>query len=232
MARLPLSCPSEENPKGCGRRAQAKIVRVPAGNRNVESPLISRLKGILLTRDLGLVEVETSGGVVYEVEIPLTVLERLPPAGSPVELRTLQVVREDSASLFGFLEPHERELFKRLLGASGVGAKLALAMLSTYSAPRLAQALAERDLAALTQVSGVGKKTAERISLELADRVKDLALVKAGPPGGSPALDGAVSALVALGFSFAAADASVRKALADGEGQSTEALIRKALAGS
>jgi Holliday junction DNA helicase RuvA len=194
--------------------------------------LISRLKGILLTRDPGSIEVETSGGVVYEVEVPLTVLERLPPAGSPVELRTLQVVREDSASLFGFLEPHERELFKRLLSASGVGAKLALAMLSTFSAPRLAQALAERDLAALTQVSGVGKKTAERISLELADRVRDLALVgRAGAPGASPVLEGAVSALVSLGFSFAEADASVRKALAEGDGQSTEALIRKALSG-
>lgn len=193
--------------------------------------MISRLKGTLLTRDLGSVEVETSGGVVYEVEVPLTVLERLPPVGSPVELRTLQVVREDSASLFGFLEPHERELFKRLLGASGVGAKLALAMLSTYSAPRLAQALAERDLGALTQVSGVGKKTAERISLELADRVRDLALVRAGAPGSSPALEGAVSALVALGFSYADADASVRKAMAGGDGQTTEALIRTVLAG-
>ena len=167
---------------------------------------------------------------MYEVEVPLTVLERLPQVGSPVELRTLQVVREDSASLFGFLEPHERDLFKRLLTASGVGAKLALAMLSTFSAPRLAQALVERDLAALTQVSGVGKKTAERISLELADRVKDLALVPAGAPGVSPALGGAVSALVALGYSFVEADALVRRALVDGEGLTTESLIRKALA--
>ena len=193
--------------------------------------MISRLKGVLLTRDHASIEVETSGGVVYEVEVPLTVLERLPRVGSAVELRTLQVVREDSVSLFGFLEPHERELFKRLLTASGVGAKLALAMLSTYSAPRLAQALVERDLAALTQVSGVGKKTAERISLELADRVKDLALVQAGAPGGSPALEGAVSALVALGYSFLDADALVRKAMAEGEGLTTEALIRKVLAG-
>ena len=193
--------------------------------------MISRLKGVLLTRDHASIEVETSGGVVYEVEVPLTVLERLPRVGSAVELRTLQVVREDSVSLFGFLEPHERELFKRLLTASGVGAKLALAMLSTYPAPRLAQALVERDLAALTQVSGVGKKTAERISLELADRVKDLALVRAGAPGGSPALEGAVSALVALGYSFLDADALVRKAMAEGEGLTTEALIRKVLAG-
>lgn len=194
--------------------------------------MISRLKGTLLARDLTSVEVETPGGVVYEVDVPLTVMERLPPEGSRIELRTLQVVREDSVSLFGFMEPHERELFKRLLSASGVGSKLALAMLSTYSAPRLAQALVERDLPALTQISGVGKKTAERISLELADKVKDLALVPEGAPGGSPLVEGAVSALVALGYSFGDADAAVRKALADGDEPTTEDLIRKALAGS
>ena len=193
--------------------------------------MISRLKGTLLTRDLGSVEVETSGGVVYEVEVPLTVVERLPSEGAQIELRTLQVVREDSVSLFGFLKPHERELFKRLLSASGVGAKLALAMLSTYSAPRLAQALVERDLAALTQISGVGKKTAERISLELADRVKDLALVQEGFPGGSPLVEGAVSALVALGYTFSDADTAVRKALVPGEDPTTEELIKKALSG-
>jgi Holliday junction DNA helicase RuvA len=192
--------------------------------------LISRIKGVLLTRDLSIVEVETSGGVVYELEVPLTVMERLPPAGSDVELRTLQVVREDSISLFGFLEAHERELFRRLLSASGVGAKLALALLSTFSAPRLAQALVERDLAALTQVSGVGKKKAERIALEMADRVKDLALPDRGKPGDPPTVQGAVAALVALGYEFASADAAVRKALAGGEDYTTEALIRKALA--
>ena len=110
--------------------------------RNRGSILISRLRGLLLTNDFSTVEVETSGGVVYEVEVPLTVVEHLPPIGTQVELRTVQVVREDSVSLFGFLEAHERDLFRRLLTASGVGAKLALAMLSTYSARRLAQALA------------------------------------------------------------------------------------------
>jgi Holliday junction DNA helicase RuvA len=193
--------------------------------------LISRIKGILLTRNPTHVEVETSGGVVYEVEVPLTVLERLPAEGTPVELRVHQLVREDSLSLFGFLEPHERDLFRRLISASGVGAKLALSMLSTYSAPRLAQALAERDIGALTQVSGVGKKTAERIALELADRVRDLALVREGSGRPSPALEGAVSALIALGYEFSAADAAVRKVLAEEGGLSTEALIRRVLAG-
>jgi len=189
------------------------------------------LKGTLLSRDTAAVEVETSGGVVYEVEVPLTVQERLPPVGHPVELRTLQVVREESVALFGFLEPHERELFRRLLTGSGVGAKLALAMLSTFSARRLARALAEKDLAALAQVSGVGKKKAEKIALELADKVRDIALIPEGARGASPVVEGAVSALMALGFSFTAADGAVRRAIKDGGGElTTEELIRKALA--
>lgn len=193
--------------------------------------MISRIKGTLLTRDLSIVEVETAGGVVYEVEVPLSILDRLPPVGAPVELRTYHLVREDTAALFGFMEEHERELFKRLLTASGVGARLALAMLSTYSAPRLAQALAEKDLAALTQISGIGKKTAERLALELADKVKDLALVPVRGAGVSPALTEAVSALMALGYTFSEADTAVRKAMAGAEGLSREALIRRALAG-
>lgn len=193
--------------------------------------MISRLRGTLLTRDLSSVEVDTPGGVVYEVEVPLTVQERLPPVGETVELRTLQVVRQDSMALFGFLEGHERELFRRLLTASGVGAHLALAMLSTFSARRLARALAEKDLAALSQVSGVGKKRAERLALELSERVRDLALVEEGASEVSPAVEGAVSALVALGYSFTDADAAVRRALREEAEASTEALIRSVLSG-
>jgi len=193
--------------------------------------LISRIKGILLTRDLSTVEVETAGGVVYEVEVPLTILDRLPQVGSPVELRTYHMVREDSTALFGFIEAHERELFRRLLTASGVGARLALAMLSTYSASRLAQALVEKDLGALTQISGVGKKTAERIAFELSDKVQDLALVSEGAAPPSPASQAAVAALITLGYTFTEADSAVRKALDGGGDLDTEALIRKALAG-
>jgi Holliday junction DNA helicase RuvA len=104
-------------------------------------------------------------------------------------------------------------------------------MLSTYSARRLARALAEKDIAALTQVSGVGKKTAERIILELADKVEDLAIGPEGEPGGPPAgAQEAVAALVTLGYSFPDADAAVRNALAEGEAESTDELIRRALA--
>lgn len=193
--------------------------------------MISRLRGNLLSREFSGLEVETSGGVVYEVEVPLTVYERLPAVGETVELRTVQVTREDSVSLYGFLDAHERELFKRLLSASGVGARLALAMLSTFSARRLAQALAEKDLAALSQVSGVGRKKAERIALELSEKVQDLTISPDGGSGVSPGAGAAVSALVALGFTFSDADAAVRKALKTSADLSTEELIREALSG-
>ncbi|MDT8342317.1 MAG: Holliday junction branch migration protein RuvA [Longimicrobiales bacterium] len=194
--------------------------------------MISRLRGTLVSREATGVEVETPGGVVYEVEIPTTVLERLPAEGQPVELRTVQVVREESVALYGFLTAGERALFRRLLTASGVGPKVALAMLSTYTAERLARALVEKDVPALQRVSGVGKKTAERLALELADKVSDLAL-SAGPaptPGGAPGVSEAVAALVALGYGFAEADEAVRAVLAQGGVESADQLIRRALA--
>ncbi len=195
--------------------------------------MISRIKGTLVKRDLDRIEVETPGGVVYEVQVPLTILQRLPaPPAEGFEIRTLQVVREDSVTLYGFVEEYERDLFSRLLAAKGVGPKVALARLSTYTAPRLAQALAEKDIPALTQVSGVGKKTAERIALELADRVQDLALAGGGTAVGEVGdSQEAVAALVALGYSFANADAAIRRVLEQGEPQGREDLIRKALSG-
>jgi holliday junction DNA helicase RuvA len=193
--------------------------------------VISRLKGVLVTRDPEGVEIETSGGVVYEVEVPLTVLQRLPKPGSWVELRTVQVVTDSSVALYGFMEDVERTMFQRLLTAQGVGARLALALLSAYSAVRLARALVEKDLAALQQVSGVGRKKAEKLVVELADKVADLAVSEPGGPGAAASgagAQGAVKALVALGYSFAEADQAVRRALGEG-GASSEELIRRAL---
>lgn len=192
--------------------------------------MISRIRGTLLDRSGETVEIATASGVVYEIELPTTVLRRMPAAGAELEMRTLQVVREDDVSLYGFLEAYERTLFKRLLGASGVGAKLALAMMSTYSAERLARALAERDIPALTRVSGIGKKTAERIAIDLADKVKDLARASEAGSSGDGVVQGAIAALVALGYDVPTADAAVRSALADGdEPESTDVLIRRAL---
>jgi Holliday junction DNA helicase RuvA len=129
------------------------------------------------------------------------------------------------------VEQAERTLFQRLLGASGVGAKVALAMMSTYSVERLARALVEKDVVALQQVSGIGKKKAEKIALELSDKVEDLAIVTPGSgAGGSAGSQAAVKALVALGYGASEADQAVRAVLADGVPDSTDALIRKALA--
>ena len=185
----------------------------------------------MVTREAdGTIEVETAGGVVYEVAVPLTVLERLPVPPAAVELRTYHVVKEDSASLYGFLERGERELFGRLLLAKGVGTKVALNLLSTYQAPRLARAITDKDVAALRQVSGVGKKTAEQIVLELSDKVADLAVHIGSVQGAPPQVaQEAVSALVALGMVFSDADKAVRTVLENGGAASTEELIRKAL---
>ena len=191
--------------------------------------MISRLQGKLLSRDAACVEVETSGGVVYEVEVPITVLQGLPAPGGSVELRTLQVVTESSIALYGFSSAHERLLFQRLLTATGVGAKLALAMMSTYSVERLARALVEKDSTALQQVSGIGKKKAEKIALDLADKVADLAIVTPVVDGVTGGAQDAVQALVNLGYSFSVADTAVRAVLEDGIPDSTEELVRRAL---
>ncbi len=193
--------------------------------------MISRLHGTVLSRGTDRIELETRGGVVYEVEVPLTVLQRLPGPGAELQLRTLQIVTDSSVALYGFIDAHERTLFQRLLTASGVGPKLALAMMSTYSAERLARALVEKDTAALQQISGIGKKKAEKIALELADRVIDLAIVTPIRPGQTDRAQEAVQALVALGYSFSDADRAVRNVLEKSAPNSTEDLIRQALAG-
>lgn len=191
--------------------------------------MISRIRGTLLTREPERIEVMTEGGVGYELEIPLSVFEKLPRAGQAVELLTYQVVREDDLMLFGFLQPGERTLFGRLLAASGVGPRLALAMMSTLTPSALVRAITDRELATLVQVPGVGKKTAERIALELGDKLDDLALT-AGPSVKGAAPQEAVGALVALGFSAAEANAAVRRSIErDGPEEDPKELIRKAL---
>jgi len=185
----------------------------------------------VLSRDTDRVEIETKGGVVYEVEIPLMVLQRLPSPGGAVELRTHQVVTESSVALYGFIDAHERTLFQRLLTASGVGTKVALAMMSTYTAERLARALVEKDTTALQQVSGIGRKKAEKIALELSDKVADLAIVTPTVGGSAHGIQEAVQALISLGYSFSDADQAVRGVLEAGVSDSTEDLVRRALAG-
>lgn len=183
--------------------------------------MISRVRGKLVRRDLNSIEVMTSGGVAYELLIPLTVFERLPREGGEVELRTYHVVREDAQELYGFLENSERVLFGRLLSASGVGPRLALNMLSTLTPDRLVTAITMKDIASLKRIPGLGTKKAERLVLELADRLDDVAVVSAragAAPGAGASTEEAVHALVALGYNAGEATAAVRKAL-DEEGK-------------
>jgi holliday junction DNA helicase RuvA len=192
--------------------------------------MISRIRGTLLRRDPDRIEVLTAGGVGYELAIPLSVFEKLPRMGGDVELLTYQVVREDDLMLFGFLQEGERELFGKLLGASGVGPRLALALMSTLTPVALARAITDRDVATLVRVPGVGRKTAERIALELGDKLEGLAL-RAGPSVKGAAAQEAVGALVALGYSSADASTAVRRSIErDGPEEDAKALIRKALA--
>lgn len=193
--------------------------------------MISRVRGMILTRRLGTVEVMTASGLGYEIEIPLTVYERLPHEGADVELRTVQVVREDGVTLYGFLEEAERAVFIRLLSASGVGPRLALNMLSTLPPWRLLSAIADRDIATLRQIPGLGTKKAERLVVELGDRVTDLAVVAAGPRTNARGAEEAVRALVTLGYAPTDAAAAVRDAIDAEPGLSgVEQVIRAALA--
>ena len=193
--------------------------------------MISRIRGTLLRRELGVAEVMTSGGVAYELQIPSTVFERLPREGAEVELRTVHVVREDAIELFGFLEDSERVVFMRLLTASGVGPRLALNILSTMAPERVVRAIIDKDIAALRQIPGLGVKKAERLALELADRLDDIAVVAARGRGkGGTALEEAVAALVALGYSGADAAAAVRKVMDGQTGLAGVELIKAALA--
>ncbi|HEX2190216.1 MAG TPA: Holliday junction branch migration protein RuvA [Longimicrobiaceae bacterium] len=192
--------------------------------------MISRIRGSLLARELNRAEVMTPGGVAYEIEIPTSVYERLPRPGEEVELLTLQVVREDAWLLFGFLEENERRLFSRLIAASGVGPRLALALLSALPAPALVRAIRERNLAVLTGVSGVGKKTAERISVELAGKLDDLAFASSGIGGQAPGTEEALRALVVLGLSALEAENAVRAVVQEQGPLPAQELIRAALA--
>lgn len=195
--------------------------------------MIARVAGTLLAKSLDRVEVMTSGGIAYELLIPLSVYETLPRAGEAVQLYTYLVVKEDGWQLFGFSTALERQVFQRVLDAKGVGPALALGMLSTLSAERLVRAIRERDIATLQSVPRVGRKKAEQLVLDLADKLDDVQPVTGG--GGIRAegagAEDAIRALVSLGYSAADAERAVRGALDDGgRGTSAPELIRRALA--
>jgi Holliday junction DNA helicase RuvA len=166
--------------------------------------MIARLAGTLVSKQPPLLVIDVAG-VGYEVEAPLPVFYDLPETGQPVVILTHLSVKEDAHTLYGFGSESERSLFRQLLKISGIGAKLALTILSGASGDELARYVAERDAAALTRLPGIGKKTAERIIIELRDKLDYLpagaALAASGgpaPAGG--ALGEATNALIALGY--------------------------------
>ena len=175
-------------------------------------------------------------GIGYEVNIPLTTAERLPAPGSAVKLHTLVIYREDAQTLYGFATPAERDFFRLMIeNVTGIGPKSALVIMSRLSLPLLEGAIRSGDIATLAKVHGIGKKTAERLVVELKAKVGGLTSTVAGTGSASPATEGgthrdAVAALTALGYKAADADHAIRHAaLALGPKATTEALIKKAL---
>jgi len=194
--------------------------------------VISQLSGRLVSRDVERVELATSGGVTYELAIPLGTFESLPKLGEPVTLFTHLVIRDDEWLLYGFATSRERAVFRRLLGANGVGPALALSMLSRFNADRLVRAIREKDVDTLQSVPRVGRKKAQQLVLDLAEKLDDLTdEASPGATPSSPLADHAVRALVSLGILPADAERAVRETLAaHGATSDLASLIRAALA--
>lgn len=190
--------------------------------------MIGYLKGTLAAKEPPRLILEVAGGVGYEIEAPMSTFYELPRIGSPLTLVTHLLVREDAHVLYGFSTEGERALFRSLLKVSGIGARIALAVLSSMSVDGFSQCVRDRDLASLTRIPGVGKKTAERLLVEMADR-----LPEPGTHGAVTTVNGAGAAaeaqraLLALGYK--PAEASRMLEHVDAVGRSTEDLIREAL---
>jgi len=190
--------------------------------------MIGSVRGRLIARRAPSVVVEC-GGVGYEVETPMSTFLELPAVGSDVFLHIHMVVREDSQALFGFATEDEKSLFRTLLKVSGVGAKMALAILSGMSVRNFERCVRSEDAATLVKIPGVGKKTAERLIVEMRDRFDTPAIPGGGsvPAGPQDAREEAVDALVALGYK----PTEVRRLLAgiDTRDKAAEDIIRLAL---
>ncbi len=199
--------------------------------------MIAYIRGILVEKETARVVVEAAG-VGYELLISLSTFDRLPKTGAEVKLLAYHCVREDDEILFGFATADERELFSKLTGVSGVGPKIALAILSGASVGELSLAIASGNAKRISAIKGVGKKTAEKICVELKDKVNAIAALSATQRGASgkdaaaPILRDAILALSALGFAEETANKMVGDALAaNPDAKDTETLVRLALSG-
>jgi Holliday junction DNA helicase RuvA len=203
--------------------------------------VIGRLRGTLAEKQPPHLILDVNG-LGYELEVPMTTLYRLPSVGEPLTLHTHLVVREDAQLLYGFASKRERDFFRELIRLNGVGPKLALALMSSLEVDELVRCVQSQDTSALTKVPGVGKKTAERLLVELKDRFKAWETVPAmfalvpnqpgGPDAPAPAVtaeNDAVSALISLGYKPQEASKAI-SAIKE-KGLSSEDLIRRALKG-
>ncbi len=198
--------------------------------------MIAYLSGKLLEKEANLIIIDV-GGVGYEVNIPLSTFYDLGEPGEEVSLRIYTHVREDVFQLFGFKTVRERELFLLLISVSGIGPKSAITALSGMSADEIIGAIRQNNLARLNSIPGVGKKTAERLVIELRDKIAKLSAVSAeemraeGIPqtSGDDVYDDAISALVNLGYQRNAAEKALKQAMQEGTEMSVQKLLRRSL---
>lgn len=196
--------------------------------------MIGRIKGVLIEKSPPDICVDVQG-IGYELQVPMNTFYRLPEIEHPVSLYTHFVVREDAQLLYGFYEARERELFRAVIKINGVGPKLGLAILSGIEASDFVRVVHNNDVAALTKVPGIGKKTAERLVIEMRDKLKDWpeaheghsVTTIGGASGGNVATEEAVSALLALGYKPKDAEKAIKTVA--GEGLSSQDMIRQAL---
>ena len=209
--------------------------------------MIAFIEGDLVECQLNMAVIQI-GGIGYEVNIPLTTSEKLPPLGKEIKLYTQATYREDSQTLYGFIDRESRDFFRMIVDkVSGIGPRIALNLLGSLSLPMLKNSIANGDIAMLSKAQGLGKKTAERIVVELKDKVlpkgvnhhspsprtshsEHVGNEKVGDEAGFGSYHDAVSALLTLGYKATDADQAIRKASdVIGKNASTEELIRKAL---
>lgn len=194
--------------------------------------MIGRIAGKLIMRQPPQLMVDCHG-VGYEIEAPMPVFYQLPQVGEEVVLFIHMVVREDAQLLYGFSTLDQRAMFRELIKVSGVGAKMAVAILSGLSAEDFAQCIANQDVTSLTRLPGIGKKTAERLIVEMQDRIGKLSAETISTPAGSTSATAgsdrgqAIAALESLGFKTAEAQRMVKAS----DGGSVEEIVREALKG-
>src|SRR5215831_16777663 len=189
--------------------------------------MIAHLRGKLISKHPNQAIVE-AGGVGYDVAITVPTFSDLPAVGSEVALHIHTHVREDAIALFGFLRSDEKQLFEKLITVSGIGPKLAITILSGMATAEMVGAIRANDHARLTRIPGIGKKTAERMCVELRDKLEGFGAAQAGAPV-SPVEEDVISALTNLGYQRAAAEKAVERAVQAAGRENFDAMFRTAL---